>query len=98
MREGHDGAPRPPIQKGTLCDGDYVSAKLVTYGDAPGYRDVSLTLDCEVIGEQRKAVGPVRLEINLGPEDGVSVMQHIQRVNVFAWRRAESGPLDQGPD
>lgn len=29
------------------------SAKLVTYGDAPGYRDVSLTLDLEPIGSDR---------------------------------------------
>lgn len=95
LRDGHDGAPRPPAEKGTLCDGDEVGTKLVTYGDAPGYRDVSLTLDCEVLGEQRKAVGTVRLGVRLGAEDGVAVMHHIQRVNVFAWRDAERGPLDR---
>ena len=87
--------PRPPAEKGTLCDGDAVAATLVTYGDAPGYRDVSLTLDCEVVGEQRQAVGTVRLDVRLGAEDGVAVMQHVQRVNVFAWRDAERGPLDR---
>lgn len=95
LREGHDGEPRPPAQKGTLCDGDTVAVTLVTYGDAPGYRDVSLTLDCEVVGEQRQAVGTVRLDVRLGAEDGVAVMQHVQRVNVFAWRDAERGPLDR---
>lgn len=96
LREGHDGAPRPPAEKGTLCDGDEIGAKLVTYGDAPGYRDVSLTLDCEVLGgEQRQAVGSVRLHVRLGADDGVTVMQHIQRVNVFAWRDVERGPLDR---
>lgn len=95
LRTGHDGMPRPPAEKGRLCDGDIVGAKLVTYGDAPGYRDVSLTLDCELLGEPRQAVGTVRLEVRLGAEDGVAAMQHLQRVNVFAWRDAERGPLDR---
>ena len=95
LREGHGGAPRPPVEKGTLCDGDDICAKLVTYGDAPGYRDISLTLDCEVLGEQRQAVGTVRLDVRLGADDGVAVMQHIQRVHVFAWRDANRGPLDK---
>lgn len=95
LRQGQDGESRPPAAKGQLCSGDVVGATLVTYGDAPGYRHVSLTLDCEVLGEQRQAVGRVRLELRLNAGDAVMVMQHIQQVNVFAWRDADRGPLDR---
>lgn len=97
LRSGGDGAARPPAERGTLCHDDHVSAQLITYGDAPGYRDVTLTLDCEVVGVQRRAVGPVRLEVHLNGKDAVTAMQHIQRVNAFAWRRGDSGPLDLQP-
>jgi len=69
----------------------------VTYGDAPGYRDVTLTLDCEVFGDQWQAVGPVRLDVHLGAEDAVTAMQHVQRVNVYAWKQEDRGPLDARP-
>jgi hypothetical protein len=95
LREHGDGTPTPPPQRGTLRHGDYVSAKLVGYGNAPGYRDVTLTFDCEVVGEEGRAVGPVRLQLNLNPTDGVDVMQHVQHVHAFAWRNLERGPLDR---
>jgi hypothetical protein len=92
-----DGSPRPRAVRGVLCHEDDVTAKLVTCGDAPGYRDVTLTLDCEVVGDNRRDVGPVRLGLHIGPEDGVRLMQHIQRVHVFAWRRSDHLPLDAAP-
>ena len=97
LKHGGDGLPRPPARNGTLCQDDHVSAKLITYGNAPGYRDVTLTLDCEVVGGNRGAVGTVRLAVNLGADDAVAAMQHIQRVNVFAWKQADRGPLDLRP-
>jgi len=89
-----DGTPTPRPQRGTLRHGDHVSAKLVSYGNAPGYRDVTLTFDCEVVGEELQTVGPVRLELSLDAADGVGVMQHVQEVHAFAWRNTEEGPLD----
>lgn len=97
LRNGGDGRPRPSARSGTLCQDDHVSAKLITYGNAPGYRDVTLTLDCEVVGGTRQAVGRVCLEVNLGADDAVAAMQHIQRVNAFAWKQAGRGPLDLRP-
>ncbi|KQW02797.1 hypothetical protein [Rhizobacter sp. Root1221] len=88
--------PRPRATRGTLCHEDRVQAKLVTCGDAPGYRDVTLTLDCELVGDYREPVGPVRLEINLGADDSVSVMQHVRRAHAFAWRHGNRAPLDAG--
>lgn len=94
LEEQGDGTPTPRAQRGTLRHGDHVSAKLVSYGNAPGYRDVTLTFDCQVVGEDGRAVGPVRLELSLDPTGGVAVMQHVQHVHAFAWRNLEHGPLD----
>jgi len=89
-----DGAPTPRAQRGTLRHGDHVSAMLVGCGNAPGYRSVTLTFDCEVVGDERKTVGPVRVELGLDVADGVEVMQHVQHVHAFAWRSLDNGPLD----
>jgi hypothetical protein len=97
LKSGNDCWPRPRVTRGNLCHEDRVQAKLVTCGDAPGYRDVTLTLDCELVGDYREPVGPVRLEINLGADDSVSVMQHVRRAHEFAWRHGNRAPLDAGP-
>jgi hypothetical protein len=96
LKNTGDGTAPAAVRRGVLRHGDEVSAKLVTCGNAPGYRDVSLTLDCEVIGE-RDRVGVVRLDVRLGPKDAVSVMQHVREVNVFAWRQPDRAPLDAQP-
>lgn len=89
VRQQHtgDGAPRPRAERGMLRHQDYARATLVSCGDAPGYRHITLTFDCEVVGEEGKTVGPVRLELSLNPADGVAVMQHVQQVHAFAWRK-----------
>ena len=92
LREAGDGSPTPRAQRGTLRHEDDVSAKLVTYGNAPGYRDVRLTFDCEVIGDDRQDVGQVRICMSLNVEDGVTVMNHIKEVHQSAWRRGR--PID----
>jgi hypothetical protein len=77
------------------CELDF-SAKLVTYGDAPGYRDVSLTLDLEPIGSDR---GPtIRACIRLNAADGETIARHIKGVHEFAWNRSGGRPLDAQPD
>ncbi len=89
-----DGTPTPRAQRGTLRHGDHVTARLVGCGNAPGYRSITLTFDCEVVGDERRAVGPVRVELGLDVTDGVEVMQHVQHVHAFAWRNLDNGPLD----
>lgn len=97
LRLTGDGTPTPRAQRGILRHEEYVAATLVTCGEAPGYRDVSLTVDCEVIGDDRQAVGPVRLEMNLRPDDAVRVMEHVRQVHAFAWSRPSGPPLDVQP-
>lgn len=80
--EQPDGSPAP------LHDGGVFSAKLHTYGDAPGYRDVSLVLK---VGEQHNT----QIDLQLSPADSESVMQHIMGVHAAAWRNGE--PMDAKP-
>lgn len=72
------------------------SAKLVTYGDAPGYRDVRLTLDLEPIGEGQTVI--VRACIRIGPKDGEDIARYIAGVHRFAWDRSGGRPIDAKPD
>lgn len=97
LRERGDGMPAPRAEPGKLSDGAYVSAKLVSTGSAPGYRDVRMVLDCSLIGtdaEHLKAPKPVRIELGLGPADGQALMEHIQEVHRFAWGGRRERPLD----
>lgn len=72
------------------------SAKLITYGDAPGNRDVSLTLDLEPIDSDR---GPtIRACIRLNAKDGEEVAGHVKHVHEFAWNRSGGRPLDAQPN
>lgn len=72
------------------------SAKLITYGDAPGYRDVTLTFDLEPIGEDR---GPIiRARVRVNAKDGERIVDYIKDVHQFAWDRSTGGPLDAAPD
>jgi len=68
-----------------------VGAELVTYGEAPGYRDVSLTFDICRLGATKKH----RVCFRLSPVDGETVVQHIREVHRHAWKRGE--PLDMKP-
>ena len=65
-----------------------VSAKLVTYGHAPGYRDVSLTFDVQRSGSAKTH----RLCLQLDREDSDSVLQHILQVHRSAL--ANRMPID----
>ena len=65
-----------------------VCAQLVTSGESPGYRDVSLTLDIQRLGANAKH----RICMRLSPEDGTNIAQHIISVHRFAWD--DGDPLD----
>lgn len=69
-----------------------LNAKLVTYGNAPGYRDVSLVFDVQRF-ESSKTY-QVRLHVNA--EDSISVMRHIAEVNRTAWDGGR--PIDSKED
>jgi hypothetical protein len=96
LRETGDGSPTPRAQRGVIRHEDDLVTKLVTIGNAPGYRDVRLTFDCEVIGDDRKDVGQVRVCMSLNIEDGVTVMNHIKEVHQSAWARGR--PIDAKAD
>lgn len=71
-----------------------VSASLVTYGNAPGYRDVSLTFDIVPIGAVKEP--SLRVRMSVSAEDGESISKHILEVHKFAW--SEERPIDAKPN
>jgi hypothetical protein len=73
------------------------SARLVTYGAAPGYRDATLTFDLEPVGESQRPA--VRASIRIRPEDGERIVEHITDVHRCAWDRSSGRcPIDAKPD
>jgi hypothetical protein len=67
------------------------SAHLVTYGNAPGYRDVSLTFDLARFGGSEKH----RLTVKVNADDGESIARHILGVHRSSWE--DKGPIDKKP-
>lgn len=68
-----------------------LSAKLLTYGESPGYRDVSVVFEVRPIG----AEGNRKLSLRLSPRDGATLACHIIEVHRFAWGRGQ--PIDIEP-
>ena len=68
-----------------------VIADLITYGDAPGYRDVSFTVDVRRHGEPTKH----RLRVQVGAQDGETMARHLIEVHRRAW--SDRGPIDAKP-
>lgn len=68
-----------------------VAAELVTYGNAPGYRDVSLTFDIQRHGSPAKH----RVCFRLSAQDGATVAQHIRDCHRLAWSGHD--PIDVQP-
>ena len=66
-----------------------LNAKLVTYGNAPGYRSVNLVFDVEEIGGGAKA----RLDLNVSADDSVRIRAHVDDVHRLAWNG--KGPIDR---
>ncbi|MDP9897385.1 hypothetical protein J2W32_006458 [Variovorax boronicumulans] len=90
VREDAKRAAQPVGTPAPLHEGGSFDATLHTYGDAPGYRDVSVYAR---IGEQ----GNTEVRLRLTPGDSETLMLHVTRVHAFAWRDAERGPLDKKP-
>lgn len=68
-----------------------VSAALVTYGSAPGYRTAMFTFDVQQIGG-----GPIRrLCLSVDAKDSETMVRHLIEVHQWAWKRG--GPLDVKP-
>jgi hypothetical protein len=76
---------------GTYEDRLHFSTKLVTTGNAPGYRDASLVFELRPVGLERTFFA----QLSLRPEDGESIVRHILDVHSFAWRDPQRGPLDR---
>lgn len=73
-----------------------LAGQLITYGNAPGYRDVYLVFDVSVVGRampDRKH----RIELRISPADADPIVSHIADVHRFAWR-AGKRPLDATED
>jgi hypothetical protein len=73
------------------------SGSVVSYGNAPGYRDVRVTFDLRPIGE---ALGQtVHAAISIDPEDGENLARFIAQVHRRAWDRSHARrPIDATPD
>ncbi|MGL4965431.1 MAG: hypothetical protein ACRC67_29685 [Inquilinus sp.] len=69
------------------------AATLVTWGDAPGYRDVEFVFDLKPTGAP--TLPSLRASIRIRPEDGEQVVRHVKAVHRFAWERGE--PIDVRP-
>lgn len=70
-----------------------LSAELVTYGEAPGYRDANLVFDVMPIGRGMPE-RTHRISMRIRPQDGEAIVSHIARVHRFAWSRPGQRPLD----
>lgn len=66
--------------------------ELVTYGNAPGYRDVDLVFDVRpLVGDDDKVR---RLSVRVRPEDAESIVKELLSVHRHAWLTGH-GPLDR---
>lgn len=72
-----------------------LSARLVSYGEAPGYRDVQLVFDLDAIGAESSST--IRAAIHIGPQDGEEIVRIIRNAHRLAWSRDARLPLDAKP-
>jgi hypothetical protein len=70
-----------------------LAARLVTSGDAPGYRDAQFVFDLKPLGNAPDSA--IRARIYVRPEDGEAVVRHVTEVHRHAWDGHE--PLDVRP-
>lgn len=77
-------------------DGEVVdlTARLISYGNGPGYRNASFIVDVQRPGSNK----PVRLALHFSnPEDTESMGRHLKEVHRLAWGNYSRGPLDVKP-
>lgn len=71
-------------------DGHIYKDRLVTYGNAPGYRDIHLVV------ELNDGTGkPRTVDLYFSGEDAITIMTHVREVNEVAWNHG--GPIDVKP-
>jgi hypothetical protein len=81
-------APPPP-------PGEWYNVTYASYGNAPGYRSVSLFVQLD--GKDGKPPGE-RIELNFTAEDAVSIVEDIIGIHKQAWDRNDRGaPIDIKP-
>ncbi|AXV99238.1 hypothetical protein CJO80_27180 (plasmid) [Ralstonia solanacearum] len=77
--------PEPPVAQGPHC-----AARYRTYGNAPGYRDVTLILE---VADGVARTAPV--ELQLSAADSAELARNLLDLHRRAWRDAQRGPLDR---
>ncbi len=68
-------------------------SELITYGEAPGYRDASFIFNLHMVGAGSDVSHRARISIR--PEDAEGICRHLRDVHRFAWSRG--APLDVMP-
>lgn len=86
VREDARRAAQPEGAVAPLHDGGRFEARVVGYGEAPGYRDLTLQLR---MGEKENT----QVSVRLGASAGVDLMHHIACLHAFCWRE-DRRPLD----
>lgn len=81
--------PEPQVPS----DAAELNARLANCGNAPGYRSVSLTFDCEPV-TARDGARKMKLVLHLDAAASAAVAEHIVGVHRFAWSRPHERPLD----
>lgn len=74
----------------------HLTSQLVTYGEAPGYRDASLVFDVSVVGVGVPP-GNYRINLRIRPQDAEPIVSHLLNVHRSAWR-IDRRPLDAKDD
>ncbi|WP_070760129.1 hypothetical protein [Achromobacter xylosoxidans] len=72
----------------------HLNGELITYSEAPGYRNPGFVFDVSQTGPGRAVKH--RIELRLRPQDAESIVDHLVRVHQLAWR-SDNGPLDRQP-
>lgn len=63
----------------------HLTSQLVTYGEAPGYRDASLVFDVSLVGAGVPP-GTYRINLRIRPQDAEPIVSHLLNVHRSAWR------------
>ena len=70
-------------------DGSHMQAKVMTIGNAPGYRDMELTVEIVENGKPR------RIKLCFNAEDSTYIVRELLRAQALAWH--SHIPLDAEP-
>jgi hypothetical protein len=87
MADARDSARQQTVLEDLSANQEVVDVNttLVTYGNAPDYRDVSLTFDLQ----RFQSTQTHRVCLRVTAKDGLAILRHIVDVNRFAWRQSD---------